>query len=235
MSSVTIEKKKVASGGLKLHPIQALQIAMHLAAWFPLVQLAVEYLAGKLSINPIQDATQRLGLAAMLFVAAALAVTPLITLTGISSLQKLSRPLGLYAFLYTALHVLMYVGVDYGFAFDLLWLDVQGKNYILSGTISFLILLVMAVTSFRWWMKHLKKNWKRLHRLVYAAGVLAVLHYGLAVKGDIFRLRGDVVKPALYGLLLLFLLGLRLPPLRRAVIRWREKLIRSVREARNEI
>ena len=93
----------------------------------------------------------------------------------------------------------------------------------------------MAVTSFRWWMKHLKKNWKRLHRLVYAAGVLAVLHYGLAVKGDLFRLRGDVVKPALYGLLLLFLLGLRLPPLRRAVIRWREKLIRSVREARNVV
>ena len=65
--------------------------------------------------------------------------------------------------------------------------------------------------------------------------VLAVLHYGLAVKGDLFRFRGDVVKPALYGLLLLFLLGLRLPPLRRAVIRWREKLIRSVREARNVV
>lgn len=235
MTSVTNEKKKIVSGSLKLHPIRVLQIVMHLAAWFPLVQLAVEYLTGKLSINPIQDATQRLGLAAMLLFAAALAVTPLITLTGISSLQKLSRPLGLYAFLYTALHVLMYVGVDYGFALDLLWQDVQGKNYILSGTISFLILLVLAVTSFRWWMKHLKKNWKRLHRLVYAAGVLAVLHYGLSVKGDIFRLQGDVVKPALYGLLLLFLFGLRLPPLRRAVIHWREKAIRSVREARNVV
>ncbi len=230
MGSVTIKKEKetIAAGTVRKPPLlrfQWVQIVMHILAWVPLVQLAVDYFTGKLTINPIQAATQQLGLTAMLMVAAALAVTPLITLTGFSSLQKLSRPLGLYAFMYTTLHVLMYVGVDYGFAFDLLWLDAQGKSYMLSGLISFAILLVLAITSFRWWMKHLRKNWKRLHRLVYAAGGLAVLHYGLAVKGDLFRLQGDIVKPALYTLLLIFLFGLRIPVVRRAVINGRQKLL----------
>jgi methionine sulfoxide reductase heme-binding subunit len=229
MGGVTIEKieNTPGAGTVRKPPLLRflwVQIGMHILAWVPLAQLAVGYFTGRLTINPIQYTTQQLGLIAMLMFAAALAVTPLITLTGISSFQKLSRPLGLYAFMYTALHVLMYVGVDYGFAFDLLWLDAQGKSYMLSGVIAFVILLVLAITSFRWWMKHLKKSWKRLHRLVYAAGALAVLHYALAVKGDLFRLQGDIVKPALYTLLLIFLFGLRIPPVRRAVIHARQRL-----------
>jgi sulfoxide reductase heme-binding subunit YedZ len=232
MGSVTIEKKETApsAGTARKPPLLRfvwVQAAMHILAWVPLAQLAVGYFTGGLTINPIQYATQQLGLAAMLMVAAALAITPLITITGISDFQKLSRPLGLYAFFYTALHVLMYVGVDYGFAFDLLWLDAQGKKYMLSGLISFAILLVLAITSFRWWMKHLRKNWKRLHRLVYVAGALAVLHYGLAVKGDLFRLQGDIILPALYTLLIFFLFGLRISPVKRAVIHIRQRLFES--------
>jgi len=232
MDSITIEKKKAAlnAGTVRKPPLVRfvwVQIGMHILAWIPLALLTVDYFTGRLGINPIQYATQQLGLMAMVVFAAALAVTPLITLTGISNFQKLSRPLGLYAFMYTALHVIMFVGVDYGFAFDLLWLDAQGKSYMLSGLVSFVILLVLALTSFRWWMKHLKKNWKRLHRLVYAAGILAVLHYALAVKGDLFRLQGDIVKPALYTLLLVFLFGLRIPPVRRAVIKGRQRLLGS--------
>jgi len=229
MSSVTINKKQTSTAGAGRKPLlsgfQWVQLAMHVGAWVPAVVLVVDYFTNNLTINPIQYATQQLGLIAMFMVVAALAVTPLITLTGITDLQKLSRPLGLYAFMYTALHVLMYVGVDYEFAFDLLWLDAQGKNYMLSGLISFVILLVLAATSFKWWMKHLRKNWKRLHRLVYIAGALAVLHYGLAVKGDLFRLQGDIVFPALYTLLLFFLFGLRIPPIRRAVIHARQRVV----------
>jgi sulfoxide reductase heme-binding subunit YedZ len=222
----TASEKPVRSARPILYPrIARLQLAAHLAAWVPLGLLALDALRGNLTANPIQYVTQHLGRDAILLLTAALAVSPLVTLTGVRSLQKLARPLGLYAFFYAALHLLSYVGVDYGFSLDLLVPDVSGKSYIWLGLVAFAILLGLAVTSFRWWMRRLRKGWKRLHRLVYLAGGLAVLHYGLAVKGDLFRLQGDVVKPVVYGLIVLFLLGLRIPPLRRWVIRTREKIV----------
>ena len=232
MADVVIEKPK--SFWQSLHPRRLLSLRLfgHLAALLPLALLGVDALRHKLTVNPIQYLTQQLGIDAMLLLAASLALTPLITLTGLHQLQRLSRPLGLYAFLYTTLHVLLFVGVDYGFSWTYLWEDMQGKNYFLTGILSFAILVALAATSFRWWMRKMGKAWKWLHRFVYAAGVLAVLHYGLAVKGDLFRLQGDVVKPALYGLALFFLFGLRIPPVRRAVIHARQKLLSSARRSR---
>lgn len=195
----------------------ALYWAAHIAAWLPLLLLVKDGLTGNLSINPIQDATQRLGRGAILLLTAALAITPLETLTGWRALQKLARPIGLYAFAYAALHLLMFIGVDYGFDFSLLWLDIGDKQYIFLGLAAFLILLALAATSFRWWMKRLGKRWKMLHRLVYAAGLIAVLHYALAAKGDLGALQGAVLQPALYGIGITLLLLLRVPPIRRWV------------------
>jgi sulfoxide reductase heme-binding subunit YedZ len=209
--------KQILPERFALPALKPLPCLIHLGACLPLLLLGLDALTGKLTINPIQYITQHLGRDAILLLTAALAITPLVTLTGLRVLQKFSRPLGLYAFIYAALHLLMYVGVDYAFAFDLLWQDVQGKNYIILGFSAFLILSALAITSFRWWMKRLGKNWKKLHRLVYLAGLLVVVHYGLAVKGDLFRLQGDVVKPALYGLVILILLVLRLPFIRQTI------------------
>jgi methionine sulfoxide reductase heme-binding subunit len=229
VSSAVIEKRVRPVKQTLPVRISPLQWTAHLAAWIPLGLLALDALHGNLTANPIQYVTQHLGRDAILLLTAALAVTPLVTLTGMHALQKLARPLGLYAFFYAGLHLLTYVGVDYGFSLELLAPDLLDKSYIWLGVGAFTILLILAVTSFRWWMRRLRKGWKRLHQLVYAAGLLVVIHYGLAVKGDLLRLQGDVVKPAVYALIVLFLLGLRLPPIRKWVIRTRVKLVERIR------
>ncbi len=194
------------------------QWAAHLLAWVPLALLAYAAATGGLTVNPIQDATQRMGRAAILLLTCALAVTPVQILTGLRQVQKLARPLGLYAFMYALIHLFLYTGVDYGFDLTLLIPDVIDKKFVYIGFSAFLILLALAATSFRWWMKRLGKRWKMLHRLVYAAGVLVVIHYAMAVKGDALRLRGNILLPILYGLVMALLLVLRIPQVRKWVV-----------------
>jgi sulfoxide reductase heme-binding subunit YedZ len=235
MQPIFVEEKELPAKVRRRGRFLALQVIAHIAAWIPLAVLLADGLAGNLTENPIQYVTQRLGKDAILMLMVALAVTPLEILTGFRQLQRLSRPLGLYAFLYVCLHLLMFVGVDYGFDFSLLWQDAQGKTYLLFGLGGFLILLALAVTSFRWWMKRLGILWKRLHQLVYGAGILVVIHYALAVKGDLIHLQGDVAKPAIYALFVTGLLVLRLKPVRLAVIRLRRRAVQGYLERRNAV
>jgi methionine sulfoxide reductase heme-binding subunit len=203
----TISKKR--SG------ITWLQGIIHILGWLPLIYLLFEFFSAGLSVNPIQDVEQRLGRFAVYFLIASLACTPLFTLTGWREPLKRRRLLGLYCFMYASLHVLTFIGLDYGFNLELILGIVFKKPYAIVGLATFLLLLPMAVTSFRWWQKKLGRKWTSLHRLVYLAGLLDILHYAWAKKGNIFTLSGDILQPLLWGLLLLLLLALRLPPVRR--------------------
>lgn len=214
----------------RLGRVGRLNKVAHVLAWIPLAWLIYEMQTGHLTANPIQDATQRMGRAAILMLMAALAVTPVRLLTGVRQVQTLARPLGLYAFFYAVVHLLLYVGVDYGFDFSLILPDVVDKPYIYIGLAAFLILLALAVTSFRWWMKRLGKRWKQLHRLVYLAGVLVVIHYAMAVKGDILHLKGNVGMPLFYAGLVVFLLAVRHPGIRKSVIAGRERIRQQIQE-----
>ena len=216
-------------------PFSLLQAGVHLFAQAPAAWLLADAAAGRLSINPIQEATQRLGQYAILLLVASLAITPLKTITGSRAIPNLARPLGLYAFGYALIHLIFFVGVDYGFNFALLLPDTLDKPYIYIGLAAFLILLSLAVTSFRWWMKHLGKRWKVLHRLVYVAGVLVVIHYGMAVKGDLLTLRGNIGMPVFYGVLVALLLVVRLPIVRRWVVTGRGRIQHLTRSKRNEV
>jgi sulfoxide reductase heme-binding subunit YedZ len=82
------------------------------------------------------------------------------------------------------------------------------------GAAASLILLALAVTSFRYWKKRLGKGWKWLHRLVYIAVILAVVHYLLAQKGSLASLSGNILAPLAVGALVLVLLAARLPAVR---------------------
>lgn len=197
------------------HGLTPLHLLVHLGAWLPLAWLVWDWQRGGLSVNPIQDITQRLGDTALALLMLSLACTPLNTLFGFRWALRLRRPLGLYAFFYALLHFLTFVGLDYGFDLDLLPGAILEKRFVLVGLAALLILAVMAATSFDVSKVRLGKTWKRLHRLVYLAGGLAVLHFAWAVKGDLFQLRGAVLRPLLYGLALALLLVLRLPPVRR--------------------
>jgi len=192
-----------------------LQIIMHIYAWSALIHLLVDYFFGNLSVNPIQDLEQRTGRAAVTLLVISLMCTPLNTLFGWKELLKRRRALGLYTFLYASIHVLIFLYLDYGLSWSLIIQSIVEKPYIIFGTITFLLLTPLAITSFNIWQRRLKKNWKRLHQTVYLIAPLAVLHFALSKKGDIFQLQGDVVRPLIYGLVVLILLILRIPTIRK--------------------
>jgi methionine sulfoxide reductase heme-binding subunit len=197
---------------------------IHLTAWSLLAWLVWDYYAGKLSLNPLQVATQRTGKYALIMLVASLACTPLNTLFAWREALKLRRLLGLYAFFFAVIHVLIFVGLDYGFNFTFLWLDLAAKRYVWVGLATFLILAALAATSFQWWMNRLGKNWTRLHRLVYLASGLAVLHFAWSKKGDLFGLQGDILQPLAFGLAVGLLLIVRIPAVRRQAVAIRNRL-----------
>jgi sulfoxide reductase heme-binding subunit YedZ len=208
-----------------------LQLAVHSGALIPLAWLVWAYASHRLTVNPIQDAMQRTGKYALLLLVLCLACTPLNSLLGWREVIKVRRALGLYAFLYTAIHFLILSGWDYQFNFSLLLADLRGKVYVWVGVAAGLILLVLAATSYGWMMKRLGKNWKRLHWLVYLASVLVILHYAWAKKGDLFHLRGDFRQPLFFGLLVFLLLVLRIPPIAHAIRRLRAGLSAKLRSS----
>jgi len=192
-----------------------LQIIMHIYAWSALAHLLFDFAVGNLSVNPIQDLEQRTGRAAITLLVLSLMSTPLNTLFGWKELLKRRRALGLYTFMYATIHVLIFLDLDYGLSWSLIFQSVFEKPYILVGATSFLLLIPLAVTSFDVWKKRLKKNWKRLHQVVYFIAPLVVLHFAWSKKGSIFELQGDVLRPLIYGLVVLILLILRIPRIRK--------------------
>ncbi len=209
--------------------IHYLQIFIHIAGWLPLADLIFKFATNRLSVNPIEELTQQLGLIGVYFLVASLAVTPIYTLTGWRELPPRRRALGLYAFLYISLHVLIYIGLDYGFDFNTLVPLFASKVYLLMGILAFTLLIPLAVTSFDYFIRRMGKNWKRLHWLIYPSAIVTILHYGWSKKGNLFTLRGDVVQPFVWGMIVILLLAFRLPPVRKWVSGTRYKLFNSLR------
>jgi sulfoxide reductase heme-binding subunit YedZ len=185
-----------------------LQVLTHVGALIPLALLVWGYTQNQLTANPIREITLRTGRVALVLLLLSLACTPATILFRFKPALKLRRPLGLYAFLYAGLHLLTFVGLDYGFDFSLIVPEVRQKRFVQVGMLAFLLLLPLAITSTRGWIKRLGKNWKRLHRLVYLAAVAVVIHFVWLAKGDIRR-------PLRYGAVLALLLLIRVPPISR--------------------
>lgn len=201
-----------------------LQTLTHIVALLPLAWLIWAYWQGLFIIDPIKEITTRTGKTALILLILSLACTPAYAIFGFKQALRLRRPLGLYAFMYAGLHFLIFVGLDYGFDLDLIALDILDQRYVLVGFAAGLLLLPLAITSTQRWRKRLGKNWKRLHRLVYLAAVLAIVHFAWQVK--------DIREPLRYGAVLALLLMVRIPGVRRAAssVRYRLKT-RTAREA----
>ena len=202
-----------------------LQILMHLGAWFPLARLLIEAFTHELSANPIQRLEQRTGRAAITLLFLSLAATPLNSLFGWKEPLKRRRALGLYAFMYATIHVIIFADLDYGLAWSLILETILQKPYIIVGVLAFVMLIPLAITSFDIRKVRLKKNWKRLHQLVYFIAPLVVLHYAWGKKGNFFALQGDILKPLIYGLVLVLLMVLRIPAVRRFIASVRTRLL----------
>jgi sulfoxide reductase heme-binding subunit YedZ len=202
------------------------QAAVHIAAWIPLALLVFNWFTNNLTFNPIQALELRTGKYALVLLILALACTPLNTVFGFRQAIKVRRALGLYAFMYASIHFLIFIGLDYQFDLILLQEAIFEKRYAFVGFAAGLILLALAVTSTRGWMKRLGRTWTRLHKLVYLAGILVIVHYVWLVKSDI-RI------PLLYGALVLTLLILRIPAVRHKASKLRQnRLFNWVRDFR---
>lgn len=182
------------------------QILVHLASLSQFALLVFDFFTDNLTVNPIQYITAKTGKAALVLLCLSLACTPAVTL-GFKSAAKVRRPLGVYASLYASFHFLTFVGLDYGFDLGLIYDAIFKKPYALVGFSAFLILLPMALTSTQGWMKRLGKKWKSLHRWVYLAGILVIVHYLWLVKSDIRE-------PLIYGAIVVFLLLMRISRVR---------------------
>ena len=198
--------------------VTILRVAVHIGGWTPLAVLVIDFLTNNLTVNPIQAAEQRTGLYALTFVLLALVCTPGAAFFGWRELIQRRKALGNYGFMYAAIHMLTFFGIDYGFDLDAVYRDMWNKWYIFLGAAAFLMLASLAFTSFTYWQKRLGKNWKRLHRLIYFIAPLAVLHFVLVVKGDVTRLAGDISQPLLYGAIAAILLAVRIRPVKTALI-----------------
>lgn len=189
----------------------------HIAAWIPLAWLYVDFYTFNLGSDEIRAAILRTGKPALVLLVLSLAVTPLIMFTGWNSLQPLRKLLGLYAFMYVAIHLAIFAVIDYGLDLRVVWEEIVLRRYALAGFASFLILLPLALTSTRWSQRKLGKRWKPLHRLVYLAGILAVIHYLWLVKQDYGQ-------PIFFAVVLTGLLILRLTPIKKAIASWRRRV-----------
>jgi sulfoxide reductase heme-binding subunit YedZ len=175
-------------------------------ALVPLAALLVRAGTGGLGANPVAEAMNQLGLTALILLIASLACSPLKAIFGWTWPIRVRKTLGLTAFLYAALHVLTYVGLDQIVDWKSILSDVTERKFIAVGFLAFLLLIPLAVTSTSGMLKRLGlKRWKRLHRLTYVAAVLGVVHF-------VWRVKIDLTEPSLYGGVLALLLALRLLP-----------------------
>jgi len=181
-------------------------ILVHGACLLPIPWLILDVWRGNLTADPIRGSILRTGKIALELLILSLACTPLNNIFGFKPAIRVRRALGDYSFLYTSLHFAIFVSLDYGFNMQLV-LDELTKPYALVGLIAGILLVPLAITSFSPWPKRLGKNWKRLHNLVYVINLLAALHFILVVKQG-------VTEPYLWMILIIFLLVLRLPPVR---------------------
>lgn len=176
----------------------------HIGSLAPFVILVIAFFTNNLTINPIQEATLRTGKTAIIILILSLAITPIISLTKYHALAPTRRLLGLYSFGYAFIHVLIFFGVDYGFNWSVVFRTMFEKQYTLVGGLTFTLMVPLAITSTKGWQKRLGKRWKKLHKLAYLIGPLAVLHYIWVVKADL-RV------PLTFGAIVLVLFVLRFP------------------------
>ena len=134
--------------------------------------------------NPIEWVEHFTGDVTLVSLLVVLSITPVRRLTGWNDLQKARRLLGLFAFAFLCLHFLAWIGLDQFFAWGYIGEDIAERPYVLVGFTAFLLLLPLAVTSTKGWIRRLGKNWVRLHRLVYVAVLLGIVHFFWVTKAD---------------------------------------------------
>lgn len=154
----------------------------------PLAIALVRYLGDQFGGNAIEAFTLDTGNWGIRLLLITLAITPLRELTGWNWLITYRRPMGLAAFYYVCVHLLVYLYLDFNFEFQYIIPDLSQSIYVVVGFAAFLLLIPLAITSTTGWIRALGKRWRVLHWLVYPAVILGVVHYLLQIKEISFQL-----------------------------------------------
>ena len=166
--------------------ILLLKTGIWLVGLGPIVWLTAGFFRGTLGVLPVDTIILVEGRWTLVFLLATLAVTPIRRLTGWNRIIRIRRLLGLFAFFHACVHFLAYAGIDQLFAIGYIIEDVLDRRYITAGFAALLLLIPLAVTSTKGWIRRLGKRWARLHRLAYLSASLGVLHFYWKVRADTF-------------------------------------------------
>jgi methionine sulfoxide reductase heme-binding subunit len=182
-------------------------LIVHGIASLPVLLTLYEYLTGSLPIVLDRHLVIRFGAAGLAFLVASFSITPISILVHRTDLKPIRRPLGVYGFCYIALHLLAYLWLSNGFDWGLIVRDLGERRAMSIGLLAFALLIPLALTSTNGWQRRLGRRWKVLHRLVYFAVPLSLLHY--------FWLERDIRDWVLvYAALVVLLFLVRLPVVR---------------------
>lgn len=177
----------------------------------PLAVLIASGVTAGLGPNPVEVLTHTTGDWGLRLLLLTLVATPLRRLTGWGWLLRFRRMLGLFAFFYLSLHLVTYLWLDQFFDWAAILEDVAKRPYITAGFAAFLLLVPLALTSTRGMVRRLGRRWQTLHRLIYPAAILGVLHF-------LWLTKADPREPLVYAIVLALLLALRLPWRRTAAV-----------------
>jgi methionine sulfoxide reductase heme-binding subunit len=169
----------------------------------PLTWLIFAVVSGRTSPNPAEDILLTTGIWALRFLLLTLAITPMRRLTGWNILVQYRRMLGLFAFFYACVHLLSYLAFDRLFQLGEIAADIAKRPFITAGMAAFVLMVPLAVTSTRGWIRRLGRRWQLLHRLVYASALAACLHF-------IWKVKVAIGEPVYYAGILAVLLLFRL-------------------------
>ena len=173
-----------------------------LLALVPLAGLIFIVLTGRTSANPAEDILLTTGIWALRLLVLTLLVTPLRRVTGWNRVIQYRRMLGLFAFFYVSVHFAIYIGIDQFFAFDLILKDIVKRPFITMGFTAFVLMIPLAITSTKGWIRRLGRRWQMLHRLIYISAIAAAVHY-------LWKVKVMIGSPVYYAAIIAILLGFR--------------------------
>jgi sulfoxide reductase heme-binding subunit YedZ len=185
--------------------IKRVKLVIFVVALLPLLRLIERGVHDNLSANPLEFITRATGDWAIYFLCLTLLITPLRRLTGHNWLLRLRRLLGLYVFFYAFLHFLCFLWFDHFFDLEEMGKDILKRPFITVGFTAIVFLIPLAATSTDRMMRQLGRWWGRLHRLIYAVALLAVLHFWWMKSG-----KNNLQEPMIIALVMALLLGSRL-------------------------
>jgi sulfoxide reductase heme-binding subunit YedZ len=177
--------------------------AVFVSCLLPFLWLVYNALWGDLGVNPLETLTNQTGIWTLRLIVATLAISPIRWVTKWNPIITFRRMIGLFAFFYATTHFMIYFLFDRSLMLDGLWEDIVLRPYITVGFTAFVLMIPLAVTSTKGWIRRLGgQRWNTLHKAVYITAVAAVIHYWWKVKLD-------VTDPMIYAAIVAALLGAR--------------------------